>query len=116
MERCVLGTTQNQNESFNSTIWQHCPKTKFCSATTEEITVNLAVISFNFGQIPFAKLQERLEVTIPPLKRQDLSDKDHHKMVSSVMKAEALVKRWRQALHLDRVALEEQQVVEEGET
>ena len=36
-------------------------------------------------------------------------------MSASVMKAEAQVKR-RQALHLDRVALEEQQVAEEGET
>ena len=27
-----FGATQNQNESFNSTIWQRCPKTEFCSA------------------------------------------------------------------------------------
>ena len=85
MERCVLGETQNQNESSNSTIWQHCPKTKFCSATTVEITVNLAVISFNSGQVPFPKLQERLEVTVSPLKRQYLSDKDHHRVSASVM-------------------------------
>ena len=37
MERCLLGATQNQNESFNSTIWQHCPKRGFYSATTMEI-------------------------------------------------------------------------------
>ena len=69
MEHCVLGATWNQNESFNSTIWQRCPKTEFCSATTVEIAVNLAVISFNSGQVPFAKLQERLEVTVSPLTR-----------------------------------------------
>ena len=28
IESCVLGATQNLNESFNSTIWQHCPKTE----------------------------------------------------------------------------------------
>ena len=28
MESRVLGATQNLNESFNSTIWQHCPKTE----------------------------------------------------------------------------------------
>ena len=28
MESCVLGATQNLNESFNSTIWQHCLKTE----------------------------------------------------------------------------------------
>ena len=28
MESCVLGETQNLNESFNNTIWQHCSKTE----------------------------------------------------------------------------------------
>ena len=37
-------------------------------------------------------------------------------MSTSVMKAEAQVNRRRQALHLDRVALEEQQVAEGGVT
>ena len=48
--------------------------------------------------------------------RQYLSDKDHHRVSASVMKVEAQVKRRRQALHLDRVALAELQVAEEGET
>ena len=107
MKCCVLEATQNLNDSFNSTIWQHCPKTEFCSATTVEIAVNLAVISFNLGQVPFAKPQERLEVTVSPLMRQYLSDKDHHRVSASVMKAEVQVKRRKQALHLDRVALAE---------
>ena len=29
MEGCVLGATQHQNELFNSSIWQGCPKTEF---------------------------------------------------------------------------------------
>ena len=28
LESCILGATQNLNESFNSTNWQHCPKTE----------------------------------------------------------------------------------------
>lgn len=42
MERCVLGATQNQNESFNAIIWNHCPKVGFCSCNVVEIAVNLA--------------------------------------------------------------------------
>ena len=72
MKHCILGATQNQNELFNSTIWQHYTKTDFCSATTVEISVNLAVIIFNSGLVPLAKLQERLEVTVSPLTRQYL--------------------------------------------
>ena len=117
MERCVLGATQNLNESFNSTIWHHCPKDReFCSATTVVIAVNLVVISFNSGQVTFTKFQERLEVTVSPPMRQYHSDKDHHRVSASVMKVEAQVKRRRQAQHLDKVALAEQQVAEEGET
>ena len=80
------------------------------------IAINLAVISFNLGQVPFAKFQERLEVIVSPPTRQYLSDKDHQMVSASVMKAEAQMKRRRQAQNLDRVALAEQQVAEEGET
>ena len=114
MVRCVFGAIQNQNESFNNTIWQRCPKTEFCSATTLEIAVNLAVISFNAGQVPFAALQEPLRVTVSPLTMH--SSKDHHRVSASVMKAEVQVKRRRLAVHQDRVILEEQQVEDEGET
>ena len=48
MEHCILVATQNQNES----IWQRCPKTEFCSATTVVTAVNLAVISFNSARSP----------------------------------------------------------------
>ena len=79
MERCVLGLTQNQIESLNSTIRQRCQNTDFCSTTMVEIAVNLAVIFFNSGQVPFAKLQKSLEVTVSPLTRQYLFDKDRHR-------------------------------------
>ena len=79
-----------------------------------EIAVNLSVISFNTGQVPFAAFQELLGVTVSPLTMQ--SSEDHHRVSASVMKAEVQVKRRRQALHQDMVTLEEQQVDGEGET
>ena len=91
----MLGVTQNQNESFNSTIWQRCPKTEFCSAIKVEIGVNLAVISFNAGQVLFAALQEQLRVTVSPLTMQYLSSRDNHRVSASVMKAEVQVKKRR---------------------
>ena len=39
LERCLLGATQNQNESFNSTVWKRAPKTEFVSLDTVEIAV-----------------------------------------------------------------------------
>ena len=29
LDRCTLGATQNQNESFNNIIWKHASKTQF---------------------------------------------------------------------------------------
>ena len=89
---------------------------EFCSATMVEIVrvllCNHGGNCCQFSSISFNSGQERLEVTVSPLARQYLSDKDHHR----VMQAEGQVKRRMLALHMDRVALEEQQVAEEGET
>ena len=34
LEKCVLGATQNQNESFNNIVWSRCPMTGFCSVVS----------------------------------------------------------------------------------
>ena len=39
LEKCLLGATQNQNESFNNLV---CPKTEFCSV---QIAVNFAIFT-----------------------------------------------------------------------
>ena len=49
LEKCVLGVTQNQNESFNNIVWSRCPKTGFGSVVSVDIAVNLAAITFNHG-------------------------------------------------------------------
>lgn len=56
----MLGASQNQNESFNSTIWNRCPKTDFCSADVVGIALDLAVIVFNDGQEALKGLLEHL--------------------------------------------------------
>lgn len=49
LKRCLHGKTQNQNESFNSCIWQRVPKTVFVGAQTIKIGVLDSVICFNDG-------------------------------------------------------------------
>ena len=36
-EKCLLGKTQNANESFNSTIWERIPKNTFATLPTLEL-------------------------------------------------------------------------------
>ena len=49
LRKCLDGFTQNSNESFNNIIWTYCPKNKYNGVKTLEISVGLAVISFNDG-------------------------------------------------------------------
>ena len=46
-KKVLHGNTQNQNESFNSAIWEKIPKTKFASLGQLELGVYDAVGAFN---------------------------------------------------------------------
>ena len=39
LRKCLHGKSQNQNESYNSTIWHRIPKSIFVSATTFHLGV-----------------------------------------------------------------------------
>ena len=50
LQKRVHGLTQNRNESFNATIWERIPKTRFVSRTQLQFVVNDAVANFNTGR------------------------------------------------------------------
>ena len=50
LERCTLGATQNQNESFNNILWFHASKTQFLGKRTVKFSVHLAILLFNEGK------------------------------------------------------------------
>ena len=47
--KCVLGPTQNRNESFNNLVWSRAPKTEFAGMTAVGFAVSQAVLVFNSG-------------------------------------------------------------------
>lgn len=49
LSRCLMGKTQNANESLHSRIWQKCPKTNFVSKGRVEYAVGQAICEFNVG-------------------------------------------------------------------
>ena len=61
-----MGATQNQNESFNSVVWQRCSKTDFSSPVTVELAVNLAVLTFNRGMISLTSVLGHLGIQLGP--------------------------------------------------
>ena len=47
---CLHGKTQNQNESFNRTVWDRLPKSKFCTLPQLQFGIYDAVSNFNIGR------------------------------------------------------------------
>ena len=46
---CLHGLTQNQNESFNATIWDRLPKSRYVPLLQLEFGVHDTVAYFNIG-------------------------------------------------------------------
>ena len=116
MERCVLGATQNQNESFNSIIWNRCPKTDFASVAVVEMCVDLAVITFNSGMGALRGVLKRLNYHCGPTTSRFLDKVDDNRIWMASYKGKELVKKRRRQMRLDRVTIEEEQAQTEGVT
>ena len=60
LRKCLDGKTQNQNESFNGTIWQRLPKTVFVGSDVFKMGVYDAVAHFNVGEKATTKVLEAM--------------------------------------------------------
>ena len=116
MERCVLGATQNQSESFNSMIWNQCPKTEFASPIVVEIAVHMAEVTFSSGHGAWKGLLERLKYGLGSTLLKFLDSKDELRVWIAEYKQKELVRKCRRQMWLDRVILDEEHVSAEGVT
>lgn len=64
LERCLGANTQNNNESYNSCVWNIAPKHKFVGKKTLEIAALSAACIFNEGLLPVLKVMEVMGVKI----------------------------------------------------
>ena len=116
LERCVMGATQNQNESFNSVVWLRCSKTDFSSPATVKLAVNLAVLTFNRGMSSLTSVLGRLGIQLGPLGLRCLESKDADRIQRAASKASDVAKRIRQSKERRRAEQEERMVAREGVT
>jgi hypothetical protein len=114
MDRCVLGATQNQCESFNSVIWNRCPKTDFYSSTVVEIAAYMAVLTFNSGHGALKDVLELLRIPYGPTVEAYLKSTDDTRIWQAQYKGRELVKKRRRQMRLDRVTTEQEQLEAEG--
>ena len=62
LKKCLHGRTQNQNESFNATIWERIPKSNYISLAQLEFGVYDAVANFNIGRKASVLIYEQLDM------------------------------------------------------
>ena len=72
LQKCLHGTTQNQNESLNGMVWQRIPKEIYVGRETLELGLYDVVSYFNIGSISVIKLFQTLG--IPPAKYTEVAD------------------------------------------
>lgn len=64
LERCLGGYTQNNNECFNSTVWNIAPKTVSSNKKVLDIATSVATCIFNDGLFSIMKIMEVLHLLI----------------------------------------------------
>jgi len=64
LERCLGGFTQNNNECFNSTVWNFAPKSTSSNKKVLDIATDMAVCIFNDGMFSIMKIMKVLELQI----------------------------------------------------
>lgn len=111
-----MGATQNQNESFNSTIWLRCPKTEFCSLKSVEAAVGIAVLTFNHGATGLRSLLDSLGSSVQGYTDKFLQDLDSRRVRKSQLAAEDIAQRQRKYLRSVNVSVEESRIEQEGLT
>lgn len=114
LSRCVLGATQNQNESFNGLIWNRCSKTDFSSPASVQLAVYLAILTFNEGEFSLLPIIKELGGVEPsPYCQRLLAHADSSRLYKSLRELE---KKRRQSQRQSRLAYEEQMIPTEGVT
>ena len=91
LEKCLLGATQNRNESF----WARAPKTEYATRSIIEVAVSQAVLVFNSGQQALLPILERLGVAPGPICTEYLAKKVMHRMKKAQFRETTLAKKRR---------------------
>ena len=114
--KCLLGYTQNQNESLNSVIWRRCPKVSYARIHSVEIAVHLAILTFNHGMKGLVPLYERFCGPILPATLKLFSDADQQRVSKAEKRAKDAQKQQRQHLQSMALARESERIAAEGTT
>ena len=98
LRKCLHGKTQNQNESYNSTIWHRIPKSIFVSATTFQLGVYDAAAHFNVGNIASLQVYDEIGIERGCYTILGCSENNNERINNSLRKSSELYKSRRRQL------------------
>ena len=78
LEKCLHGSTQNNNECINGVIWKQIPKDIFVGRIVLEIGVRSVVLSFNGGAIRLSKIFEKLSMVTGSFTKEFCASRDEY--------------------------------------
>jgi len=114
LEKCVGGLTQNNNESFNSTVWKMAPKAKYSGAVVVEIATCTAAAIFNNGYSAVMAIMADLGISVGPNCQAECQKRDEERVNSANRKTCLATKTARIAIRQARLARMEHDQDEEG--
>jgi hypothetical protein len=87
LERCLGGETQNNNDSFNSTIWRFAPKHLHCGGKIIEIAAYLATGIFNEGFCAVLKTMTTIGIIVGEKAKTFSEERDQHRLGRSARRS-----------------------------
>ncbi|KAG5883373.1 hypothetical protein JTB14_009071 [Gonioctena quinquepunctata] len=103
LERCLGANRENNNESYNSCVWNIAPKHKFVGKKTLEIAALSAACIFNEGLLPILKVMEVMGVRIGPEARHFADRANNRRVDRSELEATEASKEHRTAVRNARI-------------
>lgn len=116
LQKCLLGATQNRNESFNNLVWARAPKTEYVTRASVTIAVSQAVLVFNSGSQALLPILQCLEVHPSHFCIAYLKKRDDTRMKRAQKHESDLAKKRRKSKRLVDKTAEEMHIEQEGMT
>ena len=115
LARCVPGLTQNQNEAFNHTIWQRCPKEKYGSSQAVQRAVTSAVLKWNIGGIGRANMMSALGMQAGYHTKKAIAIMDTRRLKASALASSEQEKKKRKRKKEEQIKEDRHQKAQKGD-
>ena len=102
LDRCLLGLTQNQNESINGILWSKCPKRKFCGRQKLLLAVGETVCEFNTGAASLEEILNESKIKSTSNSLIILRDMDSKRLKNAAKKVSSKARLQRRKLRAKR--------------